>query len=249
MKLISISIAAAAFLLFAVAPRASAQTVTGSVTGTVVDAEGAVVVGATVQLTNETTKQMREFKTQGNGAFIFPDLVPATYDLRVAQPGFKTYAQNGITVGTLEKVDVHNIKLNVGDVQTVVQVEAQAAHVVTDSSDHSTDVNLKQIEETPIRGRNFQAIIKDLPGVIDMNTYDTRGWGAGNATVDGGQQGQVLVTFDGIAAQDSGAPGMNTYQAPSTDAIAEVKLLVGNYAAEYGARNGGQMNITIKNGT
>ncbi len=59
----------------------------------------------------------------------------------------------------------------------------------------------------------------------------------------------MLVTFDGMAAQDSGAPGLSTYQAPSVDAIGEVKLLTGNYAAEYGARNGGQMNITTKNGT
>ncbi|HVW86151.1 MAG TPA: carboxypeptidase regulatory-like domain-containing protein [Bryobacteraceae bacterium] len=230
-------------------PTANAQTVTGSLTGTVADSAGAVVAGATVQLTNEITKQVREFKTQGNGSFTFPDLVPADYDLKVTQPGFKTYIQNGITVGTLEKVAVHTIRLEVGDVATSVEVKAEAARVVTDSSDHSTDVNLKMIEQTPIRGRNFQAIVKDLPGVIDLNSYDTRGWGSGTPTINGGQQGQVLVSLDGIAAQDSGAPGLNTYQAPSTDAIGEVKLLVGNYSAEYGARNGGQMNITIKNGT
>lgn len=105
------------------------------------------------------------------------------------------------------------------------------------------------IESTPIRGRNYEALIKDLPGVIDMGTYDARGWGTNSAVVNGGQAGQVLVTLDGMAAQDSGAPSLSTYQAPSVDAIQEVKLLSGNYAAEYGARNGGQMNITIKNGT
>ena len=52
-----------------------------------------------------------------------------------------------------------------------------------------------------------------------------------------------------VAAQDSGAPGLSTYQTPSTDAVGEVKLLTGNYSAEYGARNGGQLNVTIKNGT
>ena len=82
-----------------------------------------------------------------------------------------------------------------------------------------------------------------------MGTYDQRGWNQNSAVINGGQQGQVLVTLDGMAAQDSGAPSLSTYQAPSTDAIAEVKLLSGNYSAEYGARNGGQYNITIKNGT
>ena len=62
------------------------------------------------------------------------------------------------------------------------------------------DVNLAQIKETPIRGRNWEAIVKDLPGVIDMGTYDQRGWNGNSALINGGQQGQVLVTFDGMAA-------------------------------------------------
>jgi hypothetical protein len=237
------------FPLLALLPAANAQTVTGSMTGTVVDSAGALVVGAKVQLTNQISKQVREYTTTGNGTFIFPDIFPADYDLKVTQSGFKTYVQTGITVGTLEKVDLHTIKLDIGDVSTSVEVKAEAARVVTDSSDHSTDVNLKQLEETPIRGRNFEAFIKDLPGVIDMGTYDQRGWNGNSAVINGGQQGQVLVTLDGMAAQDSGAPSLSTYQTPSTDAIAEVKLLSGNYSAEFGARNGGQYNITIKNGT
>jgi len=246
------SVRALAFVIFpllVIMPVANAQTVTGSITGTIVDAGGALVVGANVQLTNEITRQVREFTTSGNGTFIFPDIFPADYDLKVTQTGFKTYVQNGITVGTLEKVDLHTIKLEVGDVATSVEVKAEAARVVTDSSDHATDVNLKQLEETPIRGRNWEGFIKDLPGVIDMGTYDQRGWNGNSAVINGGQQGQVLVTFDGMAAQDSGAPSLSTYQTPSTDAIGEVKLLTGNYSAEYGARNGGQLNVTIKNGT
>ncbi|HTX38535.1 MAG TPA: carboxypeptidase regulatory-like domain-containing protein [Bryobacteraceae bacterium] len=248
MNLSRISVALVSCLL-AMTPAANSQTVTGSVTGTVVDAGDAVVVGAVVQLTNRITKQVREFATAQNGTFTFPDLVPGDYDLRATHPGFKTYVQSGITVGTLEKVDLHTIRLEVGEVTTSVEVQAQAARVSTDTSDHATDVNLVQIQQTPIRGRNWEGIIKDLPGVIDMGTYDQRGWNGNSAVVNGGQIGQVLVTFDGMAAQDSGAPSLSTYQTPSVDAIGEVKLLTGNYSAEYGARNGGQFNVTIKNGT
>ena len=67
-------------------------------------------------------------------------------------------------------------------------------------------MNLKQIEETPIRGRNYEAIIKDLPGVIDMGTYDQRGWNSNSAVINGGQHGQVLVTLDGMAAQEAERP-------------------------------------------
>ena len=178
------------FPLLALAPMANAQTVTGSITGTVVDASGAIVSGASVQLTNEISKQTRQFQTSSNGTFVFPDLFPADYDLRVTHPGFKTYIQNGITLGTLEKVDLHAVRLEVGDVATSVEVKAEAARVVTDSSDHATDVNLKQLEQTPIRGRNFQAFIHDLPGVIDVGTYDQRGWNQNSAVINGGQQGQ-----------------------------------------------------------
>jgi ribose 5-phosphate isomerase len=97
-------------------------------------------------------------------------------------------------------VDVHNVKLEVGDVTTSIEVQAQAARVATDTADHAMDVNLAQIKETPIRGRNWEAIVKDLPGVIDMGTYDQRGWNGNSALINGGQQGQVLVTFDGMAA-------------------------------------------------
>jgi hypothetical protein len=241
--------AAVPVALLALMHAASAQSVTGSITGTVADASNAVVTGATVQLTNQISKQQRTFTTAGNGSFTFADLVPGDYDLRVTNPGFKAYVQVGITVGTLEKVDVHTVHLEVGEVTSSIEVTAQAARISTDSSDHALDINQALIQETPIRGRNYEGIIRDMPGVIDLGTYDQRGWGTNSAVVNGGQIGQVLVTLDGMAAQDSGAPGLSTYQSPSVDAIAEVKLLTGNYAAEYGARNGGQLNLTIKNGT
>ena len=238
-------------LLFwlALVPIAYSQSETGSITGTVTDPGGALVVGAPVQLANDESHQTRNGTTNGSGGFEFTSILPGTYTLRISQPGFKTYEKTHIVLGSQEKLDLHTMSLSVGDVSTSVEVQAQSAHVATDSSDHSIDVNLKQIQDTPIRGRDFQAIIKDLAGVQDLGNHDARGWGTQTPVINGGLQGQVLLTLDGIASQDSGAPGLNTYQAPSIDAIAEVKLLVSNYDAEYGSRNGGQLNVTIKNGT
>jgi hypothetical protein len=102
MKLVKV-FAFVLFPLLAVVPMAKAQTVTGSITGTVVDGGGALLVGARVQSTNQISKQVRGFNMSGNGTFIFP----ADYDLKVTHPGFKTYVQRGIPVGTLEKVDLH----------------------------------------------------------------------------------------------------------------------------------------------
>lgn len=237
------------FFWLATLPNVISQTVTGSVTGIVKDPAGAVIVGAPVQLINNISQQTRTYKTNRNGSFKFVSVLPGTYTISITQPGFKTYKQNDVALAAQENLDLHTIALSLGSVSTSVEVQAAAAHVQTDTSNHSIDINLKQIQNTPLQGRSYQGIIKDLPGVQDLGSHNTRGWGSTTASVNGGQQGQVLVTLDGIAAQDSGAPGLNTYQAPSVDAIAQVTLLVGNYDAQYGSRNGGQVNITIKSGT
>jgi carboxypeptidase family protein len=237
------------FVLLAVVPAANSQSVTGQISGTVIDTTGGVIVSAKVQLTHDLSKQVRIFMTDASGAFVFTNLVPGDYSVRVMADGFRIYDLSGIKVSAQERVDLHNIKLEAGNVSEEVTVQAGVAHVATYSSDRGIGINLRQIEDTPIRGRDYKAIIKTLPGVIDLGNHDTRGWGSGTPTINGGQQGQVLVTLDGIGSQDSGAPSMDAYLSPSVDAIGELKLLVSNYAAEYGARNGGQLNVTIKNGT
>jgi hypothetical protein len=238
------------FLLLAVPPAAFSQSVTGQISGTVADPAGAVVVGAKVQLTHDLSQQVRDFTTETNGGFIFTGLVPGAYSLRVVQPGFKAYDQKAITVAAQERVDLHEIRLEVGDVTTSVEVNASTVHVATDSSDRSIAINLHQIDDTPTRGRNPVSIIMTLPGVQSLpQSYDYRGWnGGGIPGVNGGQQGQIILNFDGAASQDSGNlnPG---YINPSVDAIGEVKLLVTNYTAEYGGRTAGQLTLTTKNGT
>jgi hypothetical protein len=235
-------------LLFVVSPTGLSQSVTGQISGTVTDPAGAVVVGARVQLTHDLSQQVREFQTESSGSFVFTGLVPGTYRIRIAHPGFKTYEQNTITVATQERVDLHEIRLDVGDVTSSVEVSAQSVHVATDSSDRSVGVNLIQIEDTPIRGRDFLATIKALPGVQDLTSHDARGWGVAMPTINGGQMGQTLLNLDGIATQDSGNlnPG---YMAPSVDAIGEVRLVVSNFTAEYGGRTGGQLQVSIKGGS
>ena len=226
---------------------ANGQTVSGQISGRLVDSTGAVITGAKVQLTNDLTKQERTFVTDSNGNFLFANMPIGTYTLRIARTGFKTYEQKRITVGAVERVDLHDVKLEIGQVSTTLEVQSEPVHVATDSSDRSVNVTLTQIQNTVTRGRDFMALMSFLPGVQDLNSYDTRGWGTGTPTLLGGQTGQKLLTIDGAAAQDSGNRDFG-YIAPSVDAISEVKVLVANYDAEYGARSGGQMNVIIKSG-
>src|SRR5215469_7917403 len=241
--------AVAAALLLLV-PRVHGQSVTGQVSGTVVDAAGAVVPGALVQLTHDLSQTVRAFNTESNGEFIFTGLVPGNYSLRVTQKGFKAFTQKGLVVAAQERVDLHEIRLEVGEVTSTVEVQADVVHVATDSSDRSIAMNLKQILDDPTRGRNPVSLIMMMPGVQSLaQSYDYRGWnGGGIPGVNGGQQGQIILNMDGAASQDSGNlnPG---YISPSIDAISEVKLLIENYTAEYGGRTAGQLTVTTKNGT
>jgi hypothetical protein len=242
-------VASLLFLLVAMLPTANAQSVTGQLSGRVTDPTGAVIVGAAVQLTHDLSKQVREFTTDANGAFVFVGLVPGAYSLHIAQAGFKAYDQRAITVAVLERVNLPDIKLEVGEVSTSVEVSARTVHVATDSSDRTVNITLSQIMDIATRGRNPLSLIVALPGVQTLTSNDFRGWsGGGIPAINGGQTGQVILNLDGAASQDSGNlnPG---YISPSVDAISEVRLLVSNFTAEYGGRTGGQLTLAVKNGT
>ncbi len=234
--------------LLAVLPAANAQSITGQVSGRVVDPGRAIVVGATVQLTADLTQQVREFTTDAQGTFVFTGLIPGNYNLRVTHAGFRAYDLKAIAVTAQQRVNLPDVILTVGDVATSVEVQAAAVYVATDSSDRSVSIGLTQIADTPLRGRNPLSLILTLPGVQTLASSDNRGWGGGGIpAVNGGQTGQVILNIDGVASQDSGNlnPG---YLSPSIDAIGEVRLLVSNYSAEYGGRTGGQYNLTIRSG-
>ena len=131
------------FLLLAVLPAANGQSVTGQISGVVVDPAGAVIPGATVELIHDLSQTVRKYTTESNGSFIFTGLIPGAYSLRVAQPGFKTYEQKGITVAAQERVDLHELALVVGEVNSTVEVSANTVHVATDSSDRSIAIDLQ----------------------------------------------------------------------------------------------------------
>ena len=235
-------------LLLAALPAANGQSVTGRISGTITDATGAVVPGATVRLTADLTTQGSDVTTDSNGSFVFTGLVPGSYSLHVTHPGFKGYEQKGINVSSQERVDLHEIKLGVGDMSTSVEVQAEAARVATDSSDRSVLVPRAIIESTAVKGRDYLGLLRGLPGAQTTDTNDKPGFKMSGAAINGGA-GILPIVLDGIVSQDSGGLGTSAYLAPSIDAIGEVKIMVSNYNAEYGSRAGGQLNVYFKNGT
>jgi len=243
------NVIAFSLLLLAMLPAANAQSVTGQISGTVTDQGGSVIAGATARLTHDLSQQVRSTTADTNGNFLFTNLLPGDYSLHIEHTGFKSYSQKAIAVGAQERVALREIKLSVGDISTSVEVMAEGSRVATETSDRSIQVGTQQIEDTPIPGRDYLGILRTLPGVQQVTPSDMPGWfnTTGNQ-VNGGQSGQFMVTLSGVGSQDSGAPNTGGYLAPNIDAIGEVKVLVSNFTAEYGARAGGQMNVSIKNG-
>src|SRR5260370_21313887 len=201
-RLVSFTLVSSPLLLML--PAENSQPITAQIAGRLVDPAGAVITGAPVRLISDMTHQVREFVTDNSGDFVFTNLIPGSYSLHIAQSGFKAYDQKGITVSAVERVDLHDVTLQVGDLSAPVAVTAQAVHVATDSSDRSVSVGLAQIEDTVTRGRNFMGLLGTLPGVQDLTSYDTRASGTGSPTLIGGETGQKLLTRDGAAPQASG---------------------------------------------
>ncbi|HKQ85926.1 MAG TPA: TonB-dependent receptor [Candidatus Acidoferrales bacterium] len=227
----------------------NAQTINGQITGTVVDPSGAVIVGAKITLTYPLTGQQRQVVTGTTGDFIFPDLVPGTYNISVEQSGFQTYSQKDISLSATEKLALHTIQLSVGNVSTEVTVAASTTHVETDSSEHSSLVNSTQMTDVTVKGRNYLSYVALLPGVTTSGQSDAPGWGSTDGLSFNGGANTVVIMLNGIASQDDGINSATAYLAPSADAIQEMKVQTGNMNAEYGARNGGSINVIYKTGT
>jgi hypothetical protein len=234
-------------VLMALPSLARTQSITGQITGSLVDPSQAAIAGAPVELIHTLSKQVRTFVSDTDGSFNFTGLVPGTYSLHVTMQEFKTYDQTGINLTAQERLPLGTIRLEVGDLGSTVTVQADAARVATDSSDRSVLINRTMIENTPVRGRDYLGVLRSRPGVQVTSTSYKPG-PTGPPLINGGS-GQFLVTLDGRPTLGFAAQGASPWLAPNIDAIGEVKVLVSNYAAEYGARAGGQMNVAVKNGT
>ena len=246
----------AMFSALALLPTANAQTLTGTINGTVTDANGASIPGADVQITNDVSKAARTFSTQQNGSFSFPDLNTGSYSLHITKQGFKAIDDKGIILASGETLAIPDFKMQVGDVATSISVEANVARVQTDSSDRSTTVEQEAVLEAPNPTRFFLSATRSMPGSQFIASSGTPSGGAGG--VDGTAQlgsggANLVLMLDGVVQQDSGAPSTGVTSSGrfpvNNDSVAEVQVMVNTMNAEFGSRAGGQTMVTTRNGT
>jgi len=225
------------------------QGLTGSISGNVSDPSGSAVAGVPVKVTNISTNQVRQATTEANGDFVFTQLLPGTFRLEVSAKGFKRYEQNSIVLTATERVVVKRVELQLGEITQTIEVQAETARLQTQSAERSGLISQEQLQNVPLKGRDYLGLVKLIPGVIDTANRNAPGWNnLGGITINGNRAGTINLTLDGISSLDTGSMG-GPYLAPSVDAVAEVKVLLTNYQAEYGRSSGGTINTIIKSGT
>ena len=227
---------------------ASAQAVTGTISGTIVDQQTAVIPGATITVINEATADSRSTVSDERGNFQITNLHPGTYTIRVELASFRTLERKNVVLSAAERLSVGNLPLEVG-LGEVVTVESRGTQVNTAETQHSGLITSTQIEQVQVLGRDVTSIMRLLPGVRYENTVDSLGMSFGTdvPNVGGSRRDWSNVIVDGVVANEVGASNLMAQQI-NLDAIAEVKILLNNYRAEYGRAGGGQVQIVSKSG-
>lgn len=243
--------------------RAPAQTFTGEMSGTVTDSSGAVVPGATVTVTSETTGVTRTVESGSNGEFVLTALRPGTYTVKVEKAGFQVSERKSITLNANQRVALGNIQLTVGQVTQTVEVVAQGEVVNTESADAVGLLSNIQVDNLAVKGRDVMQLLRVLPGVTTLTVIP---WGEFSETdpagtgSNGGQFGSFTpvvggarlfwntVTVDGQVGSNPDFVGL-FMAATSIDAVAEVKVVSNNYTADYGRNPGSTIAVVTKSGT
>src|SRR5262245_30288918 len=228
---------------------ASAQD-TGIVTGTVVDASGQVLPGATVTLTNEATLVPRTLTTNERGEFTFRAVQPGTYGVTVELAGFRKHEQQRNVLNASSQLALGAIKLEIGALNETVTVTAQGTVVETKNSDYGGLLTSTQISQIQTKGRDVVNLLRLLPGVHYENDIDAMGdsFGSQIPNISGQRRNANRVTVDGLNGNElSGTNRMNS--SINLDAIAEVKVLLNSYKAEFGHTGGANIEIVSKSGS
>ncbi len=227
---------------------------TGSVFGSVSDAQAALMPGVKVTLTNAGTGSARTAMTDSNGGYLFPLLPVGSYNLEVEQAGFRKYERKGIVLQANENVRV-DAALAVGNVQETISVEASGATVDTRSATLNHTVDQRRVVELPLNGRNPADLVLLAPGVSSgagNNSGDVGGsaWrpkGQKEITINGSRNNNLRYTLDGGTNMDDLVN--NNLDFPFPNAVQEFSAQTSNMGVELGGLSGGALNVVTKSGT
>ena len=241
----------AALLLAALAcAGAAAQTTAGRISGTVRDANGAVVPNVTVTVTNEQTNLVRNVTTDDGGFYVVTNLPVGTYSVSVEQTGFKKALKTQNKLGADDRITV-DVVLEAGNLSETVEVTAATGETVnTTSGEISRVINREQVEGLALNAGNYMQLTTLIPGTAEYNDdaiANTTGLGV-NQPINGNRGNSNNLTVDGGFNLDSGS---NNSQINSVglDFIQEVNVKTSNFSAEFGRNSGASINVVTRGGS
>jgi hypothetical protein len=259
-KLSFVLLVVAVTILFNCEP-AWSQTESGSISGTVTDATGAVIPGAMVSVKNTATSAERTVQSQSDGKYVIEGLLPGLYDITITSANFATFKSRAeVTVGGKVTVDA---QLALGSTTTVVTVEvtgAGGATVNTQSQELSQLVDSTQMSQLPSLNRDpydFVALSGNVsnadntanggtPNAITTKGQSMTGRGVGYQ-INGQRSTGTEILLDG--AENIGIFVQSAGQPVPADSIQEFSIITNNYGPEYGRASGGIVNVDSKTGT
>jgi Carboxypeptidase regulatory-like domain/TonB-dependent Receptor Plug Domain len=236
-RLFVATLMAAAALAMSVSVANAQGGVTSTLSGTVTDASGALIPGASVIVKRADTGITSEAVTNAEGQFTVPQLSAGKYTVTVSLSGFKTATVNDVELNAGVPAGV-KVKLEIGGIEEQVVVSAGSEVVKTQSSTVSTTLTSKQISSLPLTSRSALDFVVNLAGV------NTPG-GSRDSTVNGLPQGAINITLDGMSIQDNylkTTDGFFARVSPRLDAIDEVTVT----SAANGADSAGQGAVNIR---
>ncbi len=234
--------------------------VSGSISGTVKDPSGNVVVNATVTAKETSTGIAQVTHTDNKGYYTFPVLPVGHYVLDVQSSGFAIYERKDITLDTDAALTL-NASLVVGSVSQNVTVTDNTLHVETESTQMGQVITGRQMSAVPLNGRSYTDLLSLQPGVapqtsITSSTVQDVGatvlnpsgtLNPGNLSVNGQKETANYFGVNGSDVEEDVNAG--TAVIPNLDSISEFRIVTSNFDAQYGEFSGGQINVVTKSGT
>src|SRR6187402_3268273 len=234
-------------------PATAAAQGTATIRGTVTDASGGVLPGATVTITNSNTKDVRTAVTDDRGGYAFPSLFNGTYEVKVELEGFKGYEAKNIVLSPNDTRGL-DVMLEVGSLTDVITVSTPLEIVQTETGAREGVLRAEQIENLSVLGRSSLELLRILPGVVapDNTAFESVSFGGGanntqGYTVNGIRSSGNTVSLDGSSLIDIGS-NSGVIVTLNNDMVQEVKVQSSNFPAEFGS-GGMSISAVTKSGT
>ena len=235
-------------LLVSIAGLGLAQT--GTIQGVLLDPSGAAIKGAKISATDQRKAVMvREVVSGDSGSFQISNIQPGLYTLKIQSSGFKSLTQTDLQLDQNQIMNLGNLGLQLGSTTDSITISAEVPLVETTTANKSFTITGKQVTDMSLNGRDFQSLMRTLPGVVSNDRTDFRL--AFNNTdafnVNGLRGSNNNVFLDGAINTDVGAND-GQYTQVSLDAVGEFKVQTSTFNAEYGRNPGIMISVNTKSG-